>query len=137
MFALARAALSATLAAQPLQDFFHPLSLADGEPRSARDVFVVFLWEDDGFHAGLAGAEDFFGDAAYGFHFAGEGNFSGHRHVLAEGFLFDGGEDGGGDGDAGGGAVHISSAHHIDVQIIIGEADAGEAADDRGGGGEV
>ena len=81
------------------------------DPRCSRvDVALVFLREDHGLHAGSPGAEGFFVDAADGLHLAGEGDLAGDGDVLTERLLFNGREDGTGDGAAGGWAVDISSA---------------------------
>lgn len=92
------------------------------DPRCPRvDVALVFLREDHGLHAGLAGAEGFLVDAADGLHFAGERDLTGDGDVLTERLLFNGREDGAGDGAAGGWAVDISSSDDIDVKVVVGK----------------
>lgn len=103
------------------------------DPRCPRvDVALIFLGEDHGLHAGLAGAEGFLVDAADGLYFAGERDLAGDGDVLTERLLFDGREDGAGDGAAGGWAVDISSADDIDVEVVVGKTLVGQLADDGG-----
>ena len=54
------------------------------------DVALVFLREDHGLHAGLAGAEGFLVDAADRLHLAGERDLAGDGDVLTERLLFNG-----------------------------------------------
>ena len=103
---------------------------------SCVDVALVFLREDHGSHAGSPGAEGFLVDAADGLHLAGEGDLAGDGDVLTERLLFNGREDGAGDGAAGGWAVDISSADDIDVEVVVGKALVGQLADDGGRGAD-
>ena len=77
------------------------------------DVALVFLREDHGLHAGLAGAEGFLVDAADGLHLTGERDLAGDGEVLTERLLFNGREDGAGDGAAGGDrkSTRLNSSH--------------------------
>lgn len=99
------------------------------DPRCPRvDVALVFFREDHGLHAGSSGTEGFLMDAADGLHLAGECDLAGDGDVLTERLLFNGREDGAGDGAAGGWAVDISSADDIDVEVVVGKALVGQPA---------
>ena len=103
------------------------------DPRCLRvDVALVFLGEDHGSHAGSPGAKGFLVDAADGLHLAGERDLAGDGDVLTERLLFNGREDGAGDGAAGGWAVDISSADDIDVEVVVGKTLVGQLADECG-----
>ena len=100
------------------------------------DVALVFLREDHSLHAGSPGTEGFLVDAADGLHLAGERDLAGDGDVLTERLLFNGREDGAGDGAAGGWAVDISSADDIDVEVVVGKTLVGQLADDGGRGAD-
>src|SRR5580692_5135839 len=96
------------------------------------DLARILLGHQDAPHAGLPGRVELFDDAAYRAHLSLDRELARDREVLGNRRLRDRRIDCEKNGEPGGRAVDVSAADDVDVQIEIGDVDAGHGAHDAG-----
>lgn len=75
--------------------------------------------EDDGLDAGVDGGEELGLDAAHGEDLAHDGDLVGHRQVVADGKVLEGGDDAGDHGDPGQWAFLVVCGNYHDRSLSL------------------